>query len=158
MKKRIVWLVHVKENDFIYTDEIELEIGDQVDILMYRKTDLGMHVIVNNMHKGLVFNSNIHKQIFEGETVKGYVRLVREDGKIDVSLEPLGYRQSIDPTSEIILTKLHENNGQILLTDKSSPDHIKRELGLSKKAFKRGIGNLYKLKKIVIFKRRHPYC
>ncbi len=141
-----------KENEFVFTDEIDIEEGDEVDILMYRKTDLGMHVIVNNLYKGLVFNSNIHKKIYEGDTTKGYVRQVREDGKIDISLEPLGYRQSIDPTSDAILKKLDENDGQLPLNDKSSPDLIKRELGLSKKAFKRGIGNLYKLKKIAILK------
>jgi len=141
-----------KENEFVFTNEIDIEIADEVDLLLYRKTDLGMHVIVNNLYKGLIFNSNIHRQIHPGDVLKGFVRNVRDDGKIDISLEPLGYRQSIDPTSEIILTKLAENDGQLFLTDKSAPDLIKRELGLSKKAFKRGIGNLYKLKRIVILK------
>ncbi len=141
-----------KENEFVYTDEIDVEIGDKVEMLLYRKTDLGMHVIVNNLYKGLIFNSNIHKQIFAGENCTGYVRNIREDGKIDLSIEPLGYKQSIDATSQLILDKIKENDGQLLLTDKSSPDEIKRKLGISKKAFKRGIGNLYKQKIIVILK------
>lgn len=141
-----------KENEFVFFDEIDIEIGDEVDLLPYRKTDLGIHAIVNNLHKGLIFNSDIYKELFLGDPMKGFVKLIREDGKIDISLEPLGYRQSIDPTSDLILNKLHESNGQLFFTDKSSPEEIKDMFGLSKKAFKRGIGNLYKLKKIAILK------
>ena len=141
-----------KENDFVFFDEIDIEVGEEVDLLPYRKTDLGVHVIVNNLYKGLIFHSDIHKEFDLGEKTKGFVKQVREDGKIDILLEPLGYRQSIDPTSEIILTKLLEANGQLFFTDKSSPEDIKQQFGLSKKAFKRGIGNLYKTKRIVILK------
>lgn len=141
-----------KENEFVFFDEIDVNIGDEVDLLLYRKTDLGLHVIVNNLYKGLVFTSDIHKKIVLGERIKGFVKLVREDGKIDVLLEPLGYRKSIDPTCNLILTKLKESEGQLFLTDKSSPESIRELLGLSKKAFKRGIGSLYKQKQIVILK------
>jgi predicted RNA-binding protein (virulence factor B family) len=98
----------------------------------------------------LIFNSNIHKDLKSGDRIKGYVKQVREDGKIDLLLEPLGYRKSIDPTTESILNKLKENKGIIYLTDKSTPEEIKQQFGLSKKAFKRGLGNLYKQKKITI--------
>ena len=141
-----------KENEFVFFEEIDVHAGDEVDLLPYRKTDLGVHAIVNNLYKGLVFHSDIHKDFDLGEKIKGFVKEVREDGKIDLLLEPLGYRQSIDPTSEIILTKLTEANGQLFFTDKSAPEDIKQAFGLSKKAFKRGIGNLYKQKKIVILK------
>ncbi len=141
-----------KENEFVFFDEIDVNVGDEVDLLLYRKTDLGLHVIVNNLYKGLVFTSDIHKNIVLGEKIKGFVKLVREDGKIDVLLEPLGYRKSIDPTCNLILTKLKESEGQLFLTDKSSPESIRELLGLSKKAFKRGIGSLYKQKQIVILK------
>jgi predicted RNA-binding protein (virulence factor B family) len=141
-----------KENEFVFFDEIEVEVGDEVELLLYRKTDLGVHAIVKNLYKGLIFHSDIHKELDLGEKVIGFVKEIREDGKLDILLEPLGYRQSIDPTSEVILTKLVEANGQLFFTDKSSPEDIKQEFGLSKKAFKRGIGNLYKQKKIVILK------
>ena len=141
-----------KENEFVFFDEIDVKSGDEATLLPYRKTDLGVHCIVNNLYKGLIFHSDIHKDFDLGEQIKGYVKEIREDGKIDILLEPLGYRQSIDPTSEIILTKLHEANGQLFFTDKSSPESIKELFGLSKKAFKRGIGNLYKQKKIAILK------
>ncbi len=141
-----------KENEFVFFDEIDVKSGDEATLLPYRKTDLGVHCIVNNLYKGLIFHSDIHKDFDLGEQIKGYVKEIREDGKIDILLEPLGYRQSIDLTSEIILTKLHEANGQLSFTDKSSPESIKEHFGLSKKAFKRGIGNLYKQKKIAILK------
>jgi len=141
-----------KENEFILfdTDRIKLEIGDKVDLLLFNKTELGINAIVNNMYKGLIFNSDIHKDIKPGDQLKGYVKKVRDDGHIDLLLEPLGYKKSIDPTTQTILSALSENNECLYLTDKSSPEAIKKQLGLSKKAFKRGLGNLYKQKKITI--------
>jgi len=139
-----------KENEFVFFDEIDVKEGDEVDLLLYSKTDLGFNAIVNNLYKGLIFNSNIYKDIKSGDQLKGYVKLVREDGKIDLLLEPLGYKKSIDTTTEIMLQKLKENDGCIFLTDKSAPEEIKEQLGLSKKAFKRGVGSLYKQKKVTI--------
>jgi len=141
-----------KEKDFVFFDEIEINIGDEVELLPYRKTDIGIQTIVNNLFKGLIFTSDIHKEITLGEKIQGYLKNIREDGKLDILLEPLGYRQSIDPISEVILIKLTEANGQLFFTDKSSPEEIKQQFGLSKKAFKRGIGNLYKQKRIAILK------
>ena len=139
-----------KENEFVFFDEIDVKEGDEVNLLLFNKSDLGFNAIVNNLYKGLIFNSNIHKDLKSGDRIKGYVKQVREDGKIDLLLEPLGYRKSIDPTTESILNKLKENKGIIYLTDKSTPEEIKQQFGLSKKAFKRGLGNLYKQKKITI--------
>ena len=139
-----------KVNEFVFFDEIDIETGNEVNVLVYTQTDLGYNVIVNNLYKGLIFNSDIHKEIKSGDTLKGYVKQVREDGKTDIVLEPLGYKKSIDTTITAILKTLQENDGCIYLTDKSSPESIKQQLGLSKKAFKRGLGNLYKQKKIVI--------
>ncbi len=139
-----------KINNYLYFDDIDLKAGDEVDLLLYEKTDLGMNAIVNNMYKGLIFRSDIHKSIKPGEIVKGYVKKVRDDGKIDLSLDPIGFRQSIDKNTSILLDALKANNDFLNLTDKSSPDEINRVLGLSKKAFKRAVGNLYKQKKITL--------
>lgn len=141
-----------KVNDFVFFDEIDLKTGDEVDLLLYRTTDLGMNAIVNNLHKGLIFNSNIHKNINTGDRVKGYVKEVREDGNIDLLLEPPGYKGSIDKNSKIILEALSTSDGFLELTDKSDPQDIKFVLGLSKKAFKRSLGNLYKQKLVGIYK------
>lgn len=139
-----------KENEFVFNDEIDIETGDAVDLLLYRKTENGMNAIVNNLYKGLIFYSDIHKSISEGDKVKGYVKNVREDGKIDLVLEPIGYKGSIDSTTVLILDKLKANDGVLFFTDKSSPETIKKEFGLSKKAFKRSLGSLYKKKFIEI--------
>ena len=141
-----------KVNDFVFFDEIDLKAGDEVDLLLYKTTDLGMNAIVNNLYKGLIFNSNIHKNINPGDRLKGYVNAVREDGNIDLLLEPLGYKGSIDKNSKVILKALSESDGFLELTDKSDPADIKFILGLSKKAFKRSIGNLYKQKLVEIYK------
>lgn len=141
-----------KEREFIYEDVEDLEVGDKVEILIYKKTDLGYNVIVDNLYKGLIFYNDVHKEIDLGDKILAYVKGIREDGKIDLLLEPLGYRNSIDPNSNLILKKLQENNGQLFVTDKSDPKEIKQIFGLSKKAFKRAIGNLYKNKQIVILK------
>lgn len=139
-----------KVKDFIFTKDIDVKKGDEVDLLLYETTELGMNAIVNNMYKGLIFNSNIHKNIQPGDKIKGYVKQVREDGKIDLLLEPEGYEKNIDKNSEIILFALKENKGFLKLTDKSPPEDIKKLLGLSKKAFKKSLGYLYKQKIIEI--------
>ncbi len=135
-------------NEFVYSDEIDVKTGDEVDLLLYKMTDLGMNCIVNNMYKGLIFKSDIHKNIRPGDKLKGYVKQVREDGKIDIRLEPIGYENSIDQNSDIILLAIKEKDGFLNLTDKSTPEDIKSTLGLSKKAFKKGLGKLYKKKMI----------
>jgi predicted RNA-binding protein (virulence factor B family) len=135
-----------KLDRFFEFDNIEVEAGDEVELMLYNESDLGMNAIVNNLYKGLIFNSDIHKNISPGDKMKGYVKLVREDGKLDLNLEPIGYRQSIDGNSEVILDLLKANGGFLRLTDKSSPEDIKEQLGLSKKAFKRALGTLYKQK------------
>ncbi len=139
-----------KENDFVFFDEIDIERGDEVDLILYRNTENGMNAIVNNLYKGLIFTSDIHKKIKEGDNIKGYVKNVRDDGKIDLVLEPIGYKKSIDNSNDSILKKLKENDGKLFVTDKSSPEEIKKHFGLSKKAFKRSLGNLYKQKVIII--------
>ena len=141
-----------KIKDFLFFEEIEVEEGEEVDIMCYRSTDLGMSVIVNNMFQGLVFKNDIHKKITIGDQLKGYVKKIRADGKIDLVLEPMGYRNVIDSVSQQVLDAIKKNDGYLKLTDKSDPNEIRRELGLSKKAFKKALGNLYKQKLVVLEK------
>ncbi len=135
-----------KINKFLTFENIALKVGQEVDILPYGMTELGMNVIVENKYRGLIFKTNIHKHIEEGNHIKAFVKKIRSDGKLDIMLEPIGYRKSIDQNTEIIINALKKNNGFIAITDKSSPQLIQKVLGLSKKAFKRGVGNLYKQK------------
>lgn len=139
-------------NDFVFFENVDLKPGEEVTLLLYDKSDLGINVIVNNMFKGLIFESDIHKNINLGDKIKGFVKQVREDGKVDVVLEPLGYKMSVDKNSEILLNALKENDGFLDLTDKSSPEDIKFRLGLSKKVFKKSLGNLYRQKLVELYK------
>ena len=98
--------------------------GDEVELLLYKMTDLGMNAIVDNLYKGLIFKSDIHKDIRVGDRVRGYVKQVRKDGKIDLALEPIGYKDSIEKTADIILSSIKDNDGVLSLTDNSSPEEI----------------------------------
>jgi len=137
-------------DEFVFFDEVDVKRGDEVDLLLHRESDLGVNVIVNNMFKGLVFKSDLHKKVKMGDRTKGYVKQVREDGKIDILLEPLGYKESVVSNTQAVLNVLKAHKNFIPLTDKSDPNDVKRILGLSKKAFKRAVGHLYKQKLIEI--------
>jgi predicted RNA-binding protein (virulence factor B family) len=113
-------------------------------------THLGMNAIVNNRYRGLIFHSDIHKRIYPGEKITGYVKSVRPDGKIDLLLEPPGYLDSVDKNAAQLYYAIRENEGFLSLNDNSDPEIIKKELGMSKKAFKKALGSLYKQKMIVL--------
>ncbi|CAM1333717.1 DNA-binding protein [Tenacibaculum aestuariivivum] len=124
-----------------------LQEGDQVNLKIIEQTPLGYTVLIDDEFDGLLFNSEVYQDLEEGMETYGYVKKIREDGKIDVSLRPQGFRNVIDTDADVILRKLDEK-GFLMLTDKSSPESIKFRLQMSKKAFKRAIGGLYKDKKI----------
>ncbi len=117
--------------------------GDEVDLLVAERTDLGYNVIINNYHLGLIYYSDVFRPIAVGIQLKGYVRLIREGNKIDVSLEKAGYER-IEAHAAGIYETLKQNNGFLPLSDKSSPEEIEKRLGTSKKNFKKAIGGLYK--------------
>jgi predicted RNA-binding protein (virulence factor B family) len=125
-------------------EHLEIAAGDKADLLILQKTDLGFSAIINNRYKGLIYDSEIFREINVGQQVTGYVKHIRDDHKIDLSLQPIGYHQSADTHTDLILRKLMENGGVLPFNDKSPPDLIYSELGISKKAFKRAIGSLYK--------------
>ncbi|MDC6364489.1 MULTISPECIES: S1 RNA-binding domain-containing protein [Flavobacteriaceae] len=134
---------------FLSNEEVEYETNHEVNLLVYRKTPLGWEVIIENKYKGLVFESDVFQPIKIGDRLKGYIKNVRSDHKIDVSLRPIGAKM-LEPTAEAILILLNENGGFLPLHDKSSPEEIKLQLHLSKKAFKKGVGILYRQRKISI--------
>lgn len=129
---------------------MELEIGQKVDLLIGIRTGLGYTVLINEEQEGLLYKNEVFKPLEEGLAVVGYIKSIREDGKIDVSLQPIGYRNAIDIDKEKILEKLDQGKGVLSLSDKSSPESIKFHLQMSKKAFKRALGALYKEKKVII--------
>jgi predicted RNA-binding protein (virulence factor B family) len=138
-----------KIDRFLEKEQITVKPGDQVDLLIGEDTDLGMNVIINNIHKGLIYHNEIFRDIYPGDRIAGYVKQVREDKKIDVSLQQQGYG-NIDPSAEIILEKLRTSDGFLNLNDDSDPEDIQEELQMSKKTFKKAIGALYKQRLIVI--------
>ncbi|MGJ8665768.1 MAG: CvfB family protein [Patiriisocius sp.] len=138
-----------KTNKFLNNDNVTLEKFDEVNILVTHLTDLGANVIVNGVHKGLIFIDEIFEDIRTGDRMKAFIKRVRDDKKIDVVLQAPGYR-SIEPNANFILEELKAAGGFLPLHDKSDPDAIKNELGMSKKSFKKAIGTLYKDKQINI--------
>ena len=132
---------------------MELQEGDKVEVLIKVQTPLGYSVLINETYDGLLYNSEIFSDVEEGLRTIAYVKKIREDEKIDVSLRPQGFRNVIDSDAKFILEKLEEK-GYLMLTDKSSPESIKFRLQMSKKAFKRAVGSLYKLKQITILEDR----
>ncbi len=128
---------------FIFpVDESILE-GDAVDLIAWEFTNLGLKVIVNHKFQGLIFNSDLHQKVRIGNPLKGFVKKVREDGRLDIVLLQPGY-DKIENLTRKFLALLYQNDGFIDLTDKSSPEEIKTQTGWSKKVFKQVIGNLYK--------------
>ncbi|MCP4311796.1 MAG: GntR family transcriptional regulator [Bacteroidetes bacterium] len=131
---------------FLQNDVISVKEGDEVSLLIWQKTDLGYSVIINNIHKGLIFENEIFTSLRIGDKVPGFVKKVREDGKIDVAIQAAGYMKTKDANSERILKILTKAGGFLPFTDKSSPEDIYALFGISKKAFKKSIGALYKEK------------
>ena len=127
--------------------------GDQVDLFIVRATQLGYVVLIDNEAEGLLFKSDIFQPLQKGDQVKGYIKLIREDDKIDVSLRPQGFRNAIDADCDKIISILKKDK-VLKLTDKSSPEDIKLQLNMSKKAFKKAIGFLYKRKVILLHEDR----
>lgn len=138
-----------KTNRFLDNKELSLQEFDEVDLIASHPSDIGWNVIVNKKHAGLIFKDNIFKDISVGDRLKGIVKKIRPGNKLDISLEKIGFR-NIEPNAQKILKELEDNSGFVSLTDKSHPDDIKNQLEMSKKSFKKAIGNLYKQRLIDI--------
>ncbi len=123
--------------------------GEEVDLFICDKTDLGYKVVVNNSHWGMVYKNEVFQKLHIGQQLKGYIKIIREDLKIDVSLQPSGY-QKVGDISQSILKTIKDLGGSIEVTDKSPPENIYSLFGVSKKTFKKAIGALYKKRLISI--------
>lgn len=132
-----------KLEKFIKPVDDSLSEGTEVDLLVYARTDLGAKVLINNCFGGLVFNTEFVVKPTCGEHLRGYVKKIRDDGKVDITLRKGGALEAANDR-EIILAALAAHNGFLPLTDKSSPEEIAERLRLSKKSFKKAVGGLYK--------------
>ncbi len=136
-------------NDFLKDEASEFEQGQQVSIMIGNATDLGYKVVINHQYWGLLYANEVFQPIYKGQVIVGYIKKLREDQRLDVSLAPFGFAKVVSIT-DTILAKLSENNGFIALSDKSSPEDIYEVFGVSKKVFKQAIGILFKQRSIVI--------
>jgi len=140
-----------KTNKILEKEEITVKVGEEVDLLICNSTDIGINVIINNIHEGLLYDNELFQAVTPGERVTGFIKNIRPDNKIDVSLQKQGY-SNVEPNAKKILIGLKDNNGFLNLTDKSDPIIILAKLEMSKKTFKKAIGSLYKQKLIRIEK------
>lgn len=139
-----------KIDKYLENEFLRVEQGEEVELLVYSRSDLGYSVIVNGVHKGLIYATEVFKPMPIGTYTSGFVKLIRPDNKLDITLQIGGYENTIEPNTDQILNKLEMNQGVLPYGDKSSPESIYKEFGMSKKAFKKAIGNLYKDRKIEI--------
>jgi uncharacterized protein len=128
---------------YIVKDDVDVQEGDIVDLLIYSETDLGFNAIVNDLFSGLIYKNEIYEAIRVGDRMQGFVKRVREDHKIDLSLQKSGY-ELVDDVKWRILKLMKEENGFLALNDNSTPEEIKAKLQISKKAFKKAVGALYR--------------
>lgn len=161
MKEGESYVVYLKRdaktNRLVATEKVlnalkqkhDLSEGEEVDLLIYHASKLGMQVIINGRHLGLLYHDEIFQPLTIGDQLPGYVKRIREDGKIDVSLQKQGYAQ-VEDSQQVILDRLNAGGGTLAVTDKSSPEAIMDELQMSKKVFKKAVGALYKQRLINI--------
>ena len=138
-----------KLNKFLSLQAPNYDEGEEVDLFICDRTDLGYKVLVNNSHWGMVYENEVFQKLHIGQRLKGYIKTIREDLKIDISLQQSGY-QRVGNISQRILKTIKDRGGSIAVTDKSPPATIYSLFGVSKKTFKKAIGALYKRRLITI--------
>jgi len=139
-----------KLDDFLYREsEDDFELNEEVNLFVSNKTDLGYQVIINNSHFGLLHNHEVVRPLKRGEKIRGFIKHIREDGKVDVTLHEKGH-QKIDDGVDVVLKVLRNEGGYIAVTDKSSPAAIDAIFGISKGMYKKAVGSLYKRKLITL--------
>ncbi len=136
-----------KLESFLSNEKLTVKEMDEVDLIVYRRTDIGYVVIINNVHTGVLHFNEIYRNISVGDKMKGFIKTIRPENKIDVVIGQAGYKR-VEGESEKILRLLNENNGYLPYHDKSNPEEVYAFFGMSKKSFKMATGALYKQKKI----------
>lgn len=162
MKQGYGYVVYVYQDDiserlvasskldrFLDNEPANYKVGEKVDILIADKTELGFKAIINDKHWGVLFESEVFGDMGIGKHCKGFIKQIREDGKLDVGLTKVGYAK-VDDLAERILQSLKQNQGYLPLHDKSRPELIAKILKMSKANFKKSIGQLYRKQLISI--------
>ncbi len=139
-------------DDFIQDEAFYFKQDQKVDLVIADETDLGRKAIVNNEFWGVLYKNEIFQKLRKGQKTSGFIKKIREDNKLDLTLQLAKYADKVDSVTEKILAKLESQGGVILINDKSHPDEIYKAFGVSKKVFKQSIGGLYKKRIISIDK------
>lgn len=147
--ERIVASSRIK--DFLSEEAPSYEVEEEVDLMIYEQTPIGFKALINEEHTGVIYRSEVFRALKIGDKVKGYIKKMREDGKIDLILQKSGYGK-VDAVETKILNMLKKNGGSISVTDKSPSEEIYKLFGVSKKTYKKAIGALYKKRMITLHK------
>lgn len=138
-----------KVEKFLSKEPADYKRGDQVDIMVWQKTDLGYKVIVENKYSGMIFQNQIFQQVEPGMKLKAFIKQVRPDGKIDLELQKDGV-QKVEDFSDVLLAYIKEQGGKSHIHDKSDAEEIYNTFGVSKKTFKKAVGDLYKKRLVIL--------
>ncbi len=138
-----------KINKFLSNDQLTVEQGQEVDLLVFDKSPLGYNCIINGRHKGLIYYNDVYQDVQIGDELKGYVKLIRDNHLIDLSLQQIGFKNVLSST-DLVMEYLQAHNGYLKLTDKSTPEEISALFSMSKATFKKSIGVLYRQRKVRI--------
>lgn len=138
-----------KVERYLSKEKPEYAAGEEVNILIWQKTDLGFKAIIDNKYSGLLYENEIFSSIETGMEMKAFVKQVREDGKVDLILQKPGF-EKVDDFAKTLLDYIKEQGGRIHLNDKSPAEDIYDTFGVSKKTFKKGVGDLYKKRLIAL--------
>ncbi len=125
------------------------EVGEEVSLLIFSQTDLGYKAIINNTHSGVLYRNEVFQELNIGQSTKGYVNKIREDGKIDLVLQKPGY-EKVGGIAEMIVEKLKQKGGYLPITDKTDAEIIYNQFGISKKTYKKAIGDLFRKRIIML--------
>lgn len=142
-------IASAKISKFISNEHLQVETGEEVDLIVFEESPLGFSCIINRMHRGLLYRNDIYKPLQLGDQLKGYIKTIRADNLIDLSLQKLGFKNVLSST-DIILEFLQEHDGFLNLTDKSSPAEIAEKFNMSKATYKKSIGVLYRQRKVLL--------
>ena len=142
-----------KIRDFLTEEEPEYEEEQEVDLMVYQQTPIGFKALINEAHSGVIYRSEVYQQLNIGDKIKGYIKKIRADGKIDLILQKSGFAK-VDAMEEKILEFLKKNDGSMTITDKSPSEEIYETFGVSKKTYKKAIGALYKKRMIKLEKHK----
>ena len=129
---------------FMSDNPFNLQVGAEVDLWIWTRHELGFRVVVDEEYLGMIYHSQVFEPVEVGQQRRGYINGIREDGRLDIMLQKPGFKANIEDTSRALVDAIEANNGFLPLTDNSSPEEIRQQLNMSKKSFKKAVGNLYK--------------